>query len=368
MARATDTVTGVLFVDKPAGPTSHDVVDLVRWALRTRTVGHCGTLDPAATGLLVVCVGAATRLARYFLDDDKVYQAQFALGAATTTGDGEGEVIAAGPVSDEIVAGLAQAVLALQGEHALAPPAFSAVKVEGQRAHDLARAGQPVELGARPMTVRRVADVAVERGDDDRGFVLVTTTLTVSKGTYIRSLAALLGERLGVPVHLGRLRRLASGNARVDGPAVIAGLEASPWGRSGDGAPRWRIRPAEGPLDREGVGSWMRGHLQPLEAIMPVPMVHLGAGAAESNLLTRLSHGQVVDLPGPGWPPEIPQGAPRFAVAGEGGWIMVRVESGATGLTAHPERVIVAPARSSEGASVRLDKRMPAPDSPAQDT
>jgi tRNA pseudouridine55 synthase len=196
--------TGVLLIDKPSGPTSHDVVAFVRWALRERAVGHCGTLDPAATGLLVVCVGGATKLVEHLTGVDKRYQARIVLGRSTTTADAEGETLAQGPVSAEVEARAGATLLEMLGELALPPPAYSAVKLDGRRAHELARAGEAVDLPVRRMAIHAAEVLAVRRESPDH--VVIDATLDVAKGTYIRSIAEELGRRLGVPAHLGSLR------------------------------------------------------------------------------------------------------------------------------------------------------------------
>src|SRR5688500_19003508 len=181
---------GVLLVDKPAGPTSAEIVDWARWALKGPSVGHCGTLDPAATGLLVVCVGAATKLASVLTDADKAYAATFVLGRSTTTGDAEGETVAEADVSRDAIERAAITLAGMTGELSLVPPAFSAVKIEGKRAHELAREGEAVALAPRSMTVRSVDAIAVAGTS-------VSAELVVSKGTYVRSLAEELGRRIG---------------------------------------------------------------------------------------------------------------------------------------------------------------------------
>ncbi len=195
---------GVLVVDKPAGPTSHDVVDAVRRALRVRRVGHTGTLDPFATGVLPVCVGKATRLARFLGGGDKVYRATVRLGFATTTDDRLGEPL--GPVHPvEIDDGALQAGLSrLRGAQEQLPPVFSAKHVGGRRAHELAREGRDVPR--QPVAVTVYALDLLERHGDE-----LTIEVRCSPGTYVRALARDLGEALGTGGHLTALRRLQSG-------------------------------------------------------------------------------------------------------------------------------------------------------------
>jgi tRNA pseudouridine55 synthase len=198
-------VDGVLVVDKPRGPTSHDVVDRVRRALRTRRVGHTGTLDPFATGVLAVCVGRATRLARFLSGGEKEYVASVRLGFATTTDDLTGEPLGP-PSSVEVEAvTLAAALDALVGTFDQVPPAFSAKHVGGRRLYELARRGESVPRAAARVTVHAVRLLSRE-GDT------LEIAVCCSAGTYVRALARDLGERLGTGAHLTALRRTRSGS------------------------------------------------------------------------------------------------------------------------------------------------------------
>jgi len=197
-------VDGVLVVDKPGGPTSHDIVDRVRRALRTRRVGHTGTLDPFATGVLPVCVGRATRLARFLSGGEKEYVATVRLGFATTTDDRTGEPLGA-PVPAEVApAALAAALDGLVGSFDQVPPAFSAKHVGGRRLYELARRGETVPRAATPVTVHAIRLLAWEADT-------VEIAVRCSPGTYVRALARDLGERLGTGAHLAALRRTRSG-------------------------------------------------------------------------------------------------------------------------------------------------------------
>jgi tRNA pseudouridine55 synthase len=189
----------VLLVDKPGGITSHDAVASVRRALRTRKVGHAGTLDPMATGLLVIGVGRATRFLRFIGGLPKTYEATMRLGVETTTLDAEGEVVR---ISEVAVAddALARAVAGLVGESMQRPPAYSAVRVEGRRLYEAARAGDPIEAAPRAIRVDRF-DVVARHGDD------VDVTITCGGGTYVRALAADVGAAIGCGAHLTALRR-----------------------------------------------------------------------------------------------------------------------------------------------------------------
>jgi tRNA pseudouridine55 synthase len=209
---ATTTLSGLIIVDKPAGLTSHDVVARVRRIAGTRKVGHAGTLDPMATGVLVVGVEKATKLLGYLMLTEKEYQATIRLGQSTTTDDAEGElVLAAAPRVDPLSVSegaLRAAVLSLTGEIQQVPPKVSAIKVNGQRAYKLTRAGEAPELAARPVTVHEFIITAVR---EVAGFTDVDATVRCTSGTYIRSLARDLGTRLGTGGHLTALRRTRVG-------------------------------------------------------------------------------------------------------------------------------------------------------------
>jgi tRNA pseudouridine55 synthase len=214
----------VLVVDKPAGPTSHDVVDHVRRSLRVRRAGHTGTLDPFATGVLPVCVGKATRLARFLAAGDKVYRATVRLGFATTTDDLTGEPLSPPrPVAVDAAA-VAEAGRSLVGEHLQIPPAYSAKRSGGERMYDLARRGLAVDRPPVPVVVHAL-DVRRVAGDE------VEIEVRCAPGTYVRALARDLGERLGTGAHLVALRRVRSGTF-AEGEAVAwddvprRGLEA----------------------------------------------------------------------------------------------------------------------------------------------
>lgn len=197
-----------MIVDKPAGMTSHDVVGRCRQLFRTRKVGHAGTLDPMATGVLVVGIERATKILGLLTATDKSYSATIRLGQTTTTEDAEGEVlqtVSAAHVTDEQ---LESAMAALRGDIAQVPSAVSAIKVGGQRAYKLAREGLTVELAARPVRIDRFDVTAVRRVDD---FADVDVEVDCSSGTYIRALARDVGATLGVGGHLTALRRTKVG-------------------------------------------------------------------------------------------------------------------------------------------------------------
>lgn len=214
--RRTPPPSGLIIVDKPAGWTSHDVVGKLRGIARTRKVGHAGTLDPMATGVLVIGVEKATRLLGHLALTEKVYAATIRLGVSTNTDDAEGQVTALTPAGHLAEAEIRKAVAALTGEIMQVPPQVSAVKVNGERAYKRVRAGEEVEIAARPVTVHEFEVTAIRRarsGDDPAAVdvVDIDATITCSSGTYIRALARDLGADLGVGGHLTRLRRTRVG-------------------------------------------------------------------------------------------------------------------------------------------------------------
>lgn len=219
MPRTIATADGVLLVDKPAGMTSHDVVALARGSLGTRRVGHTGTLDPFATGLLIVLVGQATRLARFVEDEPKVYDATITFGVETDTDDVTGQVVRTAelPATADVHAG----IRALTGRILQRPPAYSAKKVEGRRAYAAARAGtpltlEPVEVIVDAWSVRRLSPATLD------------ATITCGGGTYIRALARDLGRLTGSAAHLAALRRVRSGVFDVQHARTVDELRASP--------------------------------------------------------------------------------------------------------------------------------------------
>ncbi len=261
---------GILVVDKPIGMTSHDVVALVRRLAATKRVGHGGTLDPFATGVLPVFLGRATRVVEFHLADRKAYRATICFGASSTTDDLEGERTPAdGPAPSR--AAVEAALPTFTGVIEQRPPAFSAIKVGGRRAYAMARAGETVELASRIVTIERFDLVDWDETDPDRPIAIVD--VLCSAGTYVRALARDLGTVLGNAAYLGALRRTAAGSftiedtislddvraAAADGPAgLLPRLLAD---RRRPGAPP-RGRPLrdggrvgrEGPVRAAGIG------------------------------------------------------------------------------------------------------------------
>jgi tRNA pseudouridine55 synthase len=219
---------GVLILDKPSGLTSHDVVQRIRRLARTSRVGHAGTLDPMATGVLVVMVGEATKLGPYLTAEDKRYLAEVSLGRSTDTLDAEGRLVAEAPLPPEWATRrdeLVEEALALErARTSQVPPAFSAISVDGVRAHALARRGEAPTLEARPVEVRALRCL----GASDAG--RLSLEVSTSRGYYVRSLARDLGLALGCPAHLSSLRRVASGAFVIDDAmALDAHLDADTW-------------------------------------------------------------------------------------------------------------------------------------------
>ena len=201
--------SGVVVVDKPAGVTSHHVVGRLRRLLGTRRIGHAGTLDPMATGVLILGVNRATRMLGYLALHDKRYLATVRLGQGSTTDDADGEVAAVADASGITPSDLEPAFAALRGRIQQVPSAISAIKVNGKRAYDLARRGVEVELKAREVEVTRLDVLASHPGE---GILDVDIDVECSSGTYVRAIARDLGKSLGVGGHLTALRRTRIGS------------------------------------------------------------------------------------------------------------------------------------------------------------
>jgi tRNA pseudouridine55 synthase len=273
---------GVLVVDKPAGPTSADVVRRVKRALGAATAGHAGTLDPGATGVLAICVDDAVKLQQWLAGGDKAYDATVAFGAATSTEDAEGEVVARGDPAPATTEAIRAALPRFVGELEQVPPMYSAVRVRGRRLHEAARAGEEVERAPRRVVVYALELVALEpRGAD--GLVRARIAVRCGKGTYVRTLAADLGRALGVPAHLAALRRT---EASGFGLALAVGLEeAETLGRT----------------DRDALRARM---VSPADALGFLPAVAVEAAEAralaQGKRLPRDAGGPLVRALGPG--------------------------------------------------------------------
>ena len=267
-------VSGWLVVDKPAGVTSTDVVNKVKWAFGAQKAGHAGTLDPAATGVLAVALGEATKTVPYITDALKCYRFVVTLGAATTTDDAEGAVTATAtqrPADADIAAALAR----FRGDIQQIPPQFSAVKVDGARAYDLARDGETLDLAARPLFVDRLDLIA--RPDPDH----VELEMVCGKGGYVRSIARDLGQALGCLGHVLWLRRTWSGPFHASDGITMTEIE--------------RL------AKTEALDTWLR----PLElGLADLPEFHATPEGA-----VRLSHGN----PGTVIGPPLPYGSEAWA-------------------------------------------------------
>jgi tRNA pseudouridine55 synthase len=254
---------GVVNLDKPVGPTSHDMVGLMRRLTRTRRIGHAGTLDPLASGVLPILVGAATRFSEELTGGRKRYDAVIRLGRTSETDDSEGPIsVIDAPIPSQ--AAVADALAAFVGTFDQRPPAFSARKLGGRTAHRAARAGEPIALPPRTVTVDAIDLLDVSAGD---GWLDVRIDLRCGPGTYVRSIARDLGERLGTGGHLHALRRTEAAGLRVDDGITPQRLEAL----AGDGR-----------LDEA---------LRPVGELLPLPAVSLGSDAA-----WRFVHGSAQSL------------------------------------------------------------------------
>lgn len=196
-------ISGVILIDKPAGWRSRQAVDTIGKALGIRKVGHAGTLDPAATGLMVVLLNEGTKLSQYLMDGDKTYRATICLGIETNSYDADGEIVAQKPTEHLSVEQVRQALQLFRGTIMQTPPAIAAVKIDGKPAYKYARAGQHVQLKPRPVTIYSLQVLRVELPE-------IELEIHCSKGTYIRAIAHDLGQTLGVGGHLRQIRRTAS--------------------------------------------------------------------------------------------------------------------------------------------------------------
>ena len=241
---------GILVVAKPAGPSSHDVVALVRRLSATRRVGHGGTLDPFATGVLPLFLGRATRLVEYHIGAPKAYRATICFGSTSTTDDLEGELVPVEAALDRVT--VERALGAFRGPIEQVPPAFSAVHVGGRRAYALARAGQVPELRPRRVTISRLELVSWDDTDPARPIAVVE--VGCSAGTYIRSLARDLGAAVGSGAYLGALTRTSSGGFTLDDAIPLERVRAA----AADAAAAFRglLRPID-----DGLDDWPTIHL-----------------------------------------------------------------------------------------------------------
>lgn len=293
----------MLLLDKPLGLSSNDALVRAKRLLRANKAGHTGTLDPLATGLLPLCFGEATKFSQDLLDADKTYEAKVRLGATTTTGDAEGEIVVERPVTCDHDA-LDAAVARFTGEIEQVPPMYSALKKDGKPLYEYARAGQTVERAARQVTIH-----AITLLDVDLSAAMFTMRVTCSKGTYIRTLAEDIGEALGCGAHLIGLRRTAVGDLTLEGAVTLVQIDA----QADDARP---------------------GMLAPVDALLQrCPPVHLDAAA-----MGRFLQGQRIarrDLPEGQVPPD--EGTLARVYGDEGRLLGVaRMKEGAL----RPERLV----------------------------
>lgn len=288
-----DPITGMLIIDKPQGITSHGVVSRVRKWCGTRKVGHAGTLDPMATGVLVLGLGRGTKLLTYIVGADKTYTATIRLGSSTPTDDADSapDVFAdpadlAAVTEERIRVGARR----LTGDIEQVPSAVSAIKVDGVRSYARVRAGEQVELRARPVTVSAFAVGAIRSGEDaaERGHLDVDVEVTCSSGTYIRALARDLGRDLGVHGHLVALRRTRVGAFDLSGAAELPEdpATAEPPSLMPLAEAAARVLPVVD-LDRETATALMQGKFVDLAAAPPAPGGHW-AGTAGGELIAVL--------------------------------------------------------------------------------
>ncbi len=254
--------SGLLNIYKPVGPTSHDVVARIRRLTRVRQVGHAGTLDPLAEGVLIICLGQATRLSEYAMRSPKQYLARVWLGISTDTYDREGRIVEERPLGDLTADRISAALEQFQGEIYQVPPMYSAIQQEGQRLYDLARQGREVPRQPRRVTISAIRLVAWTPPE-------ATVEVTCSPGTYIRSLAHDLGATLGVGGHLSGLVRMASGSFHLADAIPLAAFE-----------------------EAAAAGNWRQYLLPPERALAGLPIVQVTAEEAR-----RIQHGGAIPAP-----------------------------------------------------------------------
>ena len=212
---------GVLLLDKPAGMTSHDCVNIVRKVLKTKKVGHTGTLDPSITGVLPLCIGRATKISQFLTANEKEYLGEVTIGFSTTTEDADGEVVESKPIHRQITKEEVKAVLkSMLGTSIQVPPMYSAVKINGKKLYEYARAGEEVERPQRQVKITefvRTSPIELENGT-----ARFTFRVACSKGTYVRTLSVDLGVKLGFASHMSALRRTASAGLTLDSSLTLS--------------------------------------------------------------------------------------------------------------------------------------------------
>lgn len=291
---------GVLLVDKPSGPSSNKVLQRAKALLGARKAGHAGTLDPLATGLLIVLVGEATKFAGLLLGQDKEYVATLKLGETTTTGDAEGSLLARREVAaDE--ARVRKALKRFEGDIEQLPPMHSALKREGVPLYKLARRGVAVERSPRRVRIDEIEAVQVAPPE-------VVIRVRCSKGTYVRTLAEDIGAALGCGAHLRALRRTASGRFRVEDAASLEALEALPAGERRarvlplrvliEGLPLASLDAAAAARLRQGQALQISGLEEGVVAVLGEGGELIGLGRSQGGVLRALRLTQAADIPG----------------------------------------------------------------------
>lgn len=303
-------VDGVVLVDKKAGITSHDVVETFRRRSRIKKVGHTGTLDPLATGLLVLCVGKATRLQAYLMGMEKVYEGTIQFGWATDSYDASGAPAGEAKEASVEHVDFAPLVAKFTGELDQMPPAFSAKKIEGVRAYELARKGEEVKLTPKRVTVYEFTILSVEGSR-------VRFRVRSSAGTYMRSLAHDLGQAAGIPAHLAELRRTAIGNFHVDRSIDYQRMAEATSHDVLLAPPHYQsLNDLDLPLEKIRVDWAQQGKMMQGQAVILVPPipVHRGDLLALGNPHDQLfAIGEVVNVLREGGPVEV---RPKVVLAG----------------------------------------------------
>lgn len=297
-------MNGILLVDKPAGLTSHDVVDRIRKASGVRRVGHTGTLDPAATGLLILCIGPATRLSEFLIGLDKVYEGAMRLGLVTDSYDLDGEVIEERPVPDSIDSTVLETAFAkFTGDIKQVPPMVSAVKVKGKRLYKLARQGETVEREPRPVRISEFTLLSYTQPD-------AAFRLRCSRGTYARTLCYDVGERLGCGATLAKLRRTAVGTHRIEDAL---------------------------PLDALTAPKAVQDHMRPVDNALDLPAVTLAPEGRRA-----LAHGNALHEADLIKPCSVDEGWIQLKTASGRLLALGVAERGPSGVTVRPKRVLSA--------------------------
>jgi tRNA pseudouridine55 synthase len=288
---------GIIVVDKPVGPTSHQVVSVVRKGTGIRKVGHAGTLDPRASGVLVLCLGPATRLSEYLSTTVKRYHAVIRFGASTQTYDSEGDVVLETGTTPSRKS-IEEALTQFEGKISQVPPPYSAIKVKGKRAYELAREGKPPDLEPREVTIHDLKFVSYKSPD-------LAVEIECSAGTYIRSLAHDLGEKLSTGAHLAALKRLKAGPFTIDDAVPLPKLEVGFM-----------------------VDKWERYVLPAADALPDFPIVEIG-----SDDLNSIRHGHRI-------PASVGSSGMARGISAEGDLVAI-LEAVEDGTLWHPRKVFV---------------------------